>query len=407
MRSSTTFSVLFWIYTSRAKNNLSNIYARITLNGKRANLSLKQKTDINLWDPKRQKVKGNSKSAREINFYLDETKSKIVQCYRDLISQERAIDVELVKARFLGEDKTKYTLSDIIDYHNATMGSKLSKKTLCHYRTSQKYLLAYIEKKYNKEDFYLQELNYSFVLGFESFLRNYRPNHYQGKIGNNAVMKHIQRLRRMITLAYHIEWIDRDPFVKFKPTLEKKEREFLTDEELQSIINFSTDIERLDVVKDLFLFSCYSGISYSDIMSLSENNLKQGVDGDLWIIAKRNKTGTPFKIPILPLIESLIEKYKIHPRTQSTNKLMPNISNQRLNSYLKEIADLCNIKKNLTFHMARHTFATTVTLSNGVPIETVSKILGHTKISTTQIYARVIERKVSDDMLKLKSLLKK
>lgn len=406
MRTSTTFSILFWIYATRAKNNQTDIYARITVNGKRVNISLKKKVDVNSWDVKRQKVKGNGTNAREINLYLDEVKSTIFQCYRDLKLENRVLSPQLIKARFLGEDKEIYSLINIIDYHNETMANKLSPKTLCHYRTSQKYILEYISKKYKSSDVYLQDLDYAFVLGFESFLRSYQPKHYQGEIGNNAVMKHIQRLRKMITLAYHLEWIERDPFVKFKPTLEKREREFLTDIELKSIENLSPSIERLLVVKDLFIFSCYTGISYGDIMKLTPDHILKGVDGNNWIMANRNKTGVPFKIPLLPAVELLINKYKEHPRTQFLGNLMPSISNQRLNSYLKEIADLCFIKKNLTFHMARHTFATTITLSNGVPIETVSKLLGHTKIATTQIYARVIERKVSEDMEKLKIKLK-
>jgi integrase len=209
----------------------------------------------------------------------------------------------------------------------------------------------------------------------------------------------------MITLAYHMEWIDRDPFAKFKPKLEKKEREFLTEKELKSIENRDFSIERLSVVKDLFIFSCYTGISYGDIMELTKNNIVLGMDGNYWIVSKRNKTKTTFKVPILPVVELIIKKYKNHPRTQFRSCLIPKISNQRLNSYLKEIADLCRIQKNLTFHMARHTFATTVTLNNGVPIETVSKLLGHTKIATTQIYARVLERKVSEDIEMLKRKL--
>jgi site-specific recombinase XerD len=218
-------------------------------------------------------------------------------------------------------------------------------------------------------------------------------------------MKHIQRLRKMVTLAYHIEWIDKDPFIKFKPKLVKTEREFLTEVELNAIEKYSTSIERLSVVKDLFIFSCYTGISYADIMKLTPQNIVFGIDGNKWIMANRNKTGTPFKIPLLSKTEALIKKYKNHPRTKYTEKLMPSLSNQRLNSYLKEISDLCKIKKNLTFHMARHTFATTVTLCNGVPIETVSKLLGHTKLATTQIYARVVEKKVSEDMELLKRRL--
>ena len=408
MRTSSTFSILYWIYTQRAdQNNCSNIYARITVNSKKVNISLKQKVNVDLWNSQRQKVKGNGQVSRMINLYLDEVKSEIVQCYRDLKSEIRVVTPQLIKARYLGEDIKIHSLKDIIKYHNEKMASKLCSKTLCHYRTSQKYVLAYIEDEYQTTDRYLRDLDYAFVLGFENFLRSYRPKHYQVKIGNNAVMKHIQRLRKMVTLAYHIEWIERDPFVKFKPKLEKAEREFLTYIELEAIENLQPTIERLAVVKDLFVFSCYTGISYADIMKLTPDNIRLGIDGNRWIMANRNKTGTPFKIPLLSKAEILILKYQNHPRTTHSGRLMPSLSNQRLNSYLKEIADVCGIKKNLTFHMARHTFATTVTLSNGVPIETVSKLLGHTKLATTQIYARVVERKVSEDMENLRCRLKK
>ncbi|WP_339840790.1 site-specific integrase [uncultured Maribacter sp.] len=403
MRSSTTFSVLFWVYSQRAdKNNLSNIYVRITVNGKKVNLSINQKADISSWDSKRQRIKGNSNQARTINLLLDDVKSGIVQCYRDLEREDKVLTAQLIKARFLGEDKRVRSLKDIFKYHNDKMGGKLAPKTLRHYETSQKYILEYVSIEYKNDNIFLQDLDYQFVLGLESFLRSYQPRHYQGKIGNNAVMKHIQRLRRMVTLAFHMEWIERDPFVKFKPKLEKREREFLTEIELQKIENLTTSIERLSLVKDLFIFSCYTGISYGDIMELTKKCVVIGIDGNQWLMANRNKTGSPFKIPILPDAELIINKYQKHPRTQFNGKLLPTISNQKMNSYLKEIADLCNIEKNLTFHMARHTFATTVTLSNGVPIETVSKLLGHTKMATTQIYARVIEKKVSEDMMNLR-----
>ena len=406
MRTTSTFSILFWIHGQRAdKNNFSNLYARITVNGKKTIMSLKQKVNIDSWDSKRQKVRGNSKESRKINFYLDEVKSELVQSYRDLRTESRVVTPQLIKARYLGEDKKFHSLKDVFKYHNDKMGTKLCAKTLSHYKTSQKYILAYLNYEYQSSDRYLQDLDYAFIIGFESFLRAYKPTHYQGKIGNNAVMKHIQRLRKMVTLAYHIEWLKNDPFIKFKSRLEKTQREFLTDVELQSIENFTTTIERLAVVKDLFIFSCYSGISYADIMKLRPDNIVLGIDGNRWIMANRNKTGTPFKIPLLSKAEKLIFKYSNHPRTLHTGMLLPNLSNQRLNGYLKEIADACEIKKNVTFHMARHTFATTVTLSNGVPIETVSKLLGHTKLATTQIYARVVEKKVSEDMKKLKLIL--
>jgi len=391
------------VYGKRAVNNKANIYIRVTLNGKRVNISLKKKINISTWDEKLQRASGTDKDSRILNLYLNEVQSKVYRIYEDFKREEIPFTSQMVKAKFLGEDKTRHSFQNLVDYYNEKMQHKLHKSTMGQYKTSQRYMMEYILKEYKLTDIPLFNLEYSFIVGFEDFLRSYVPKSGQSKIGNNTAMKHIKRLRRMVTLAYRMKWMERDPFVNFKMKIEKKERGFLTNFELLSIEDLSSSIERLTVVKDLFIFSCYTGISYVDIVQLSEDNIVMGIDGSPWIMAKRVKTGAPFKIPLLPKAAILIDKYKDHYRTNDTSTLLPKLSNQKLNSYLKEIADLCGIKKNLTFHMARHTFATTVTLSNGVPIETVSKLLGHTKLSTTQIYARVVERKVSDDMALLKS----
>lgn len=222
-------------------------------------------------------------------------------------------------------------------------------------------------------------------------------------MGNNTVIKHIERFRKLITLAYKMEWLDKDPFMKFEARYEKKERTFLTAKELQSIEEKQFTIPRLQLIKDLFVFSCYTGLSYGDVMQLTANNIRLGIDNKPWLYAQREKTNNPIKLPLLLKAKQIIEKYESHPKRINKQTLFPNISNQKLNAYLKEIADVCGIQKHLTFHIARHTFATTVTLSNGVPIETVSKLLGHSKITTTQIYARVLEKKISDDMLQLEN----
>ena len=403
MRTSSTFSILFWVYGKRAVNNKANIYIRVTLNGKRVNISLKKKINISTWDEKLQRASGTDKDSRILNLYLNEVQSKVYRIYEDFKRDEVPFTSQMVKAKFLGEDKTRFSFQNLVDYYNEKIQHKLHRNTMGQYKTSQRYMMEYILKEYKLTDIPLFNLEYGFIVGFEDFLRSYVPKSGQSKIGNNTAMKHIKRLRRMVTLAYRMKWIERDPFVNFKMKIEKKERGFLTDFELLSIEDLSSSIERLMVVKDLFVFSCYTGISYVDIVQLNEDNIVMGIDGSPWIMAERVKTGAPFKIPLLPKAAILIDKYKDHYRTNDTSNLLPKLSNQKLNSYLKEIADLCGIKKNLTFHMARHTFATTVTLSNGVPIETVSKLLGHTKLSTTQIYARVVERKVSDDMALLKS----
>ncbi len=292
-------------------------------------------------------------------------------------------------------------MQNLIDYHNDKMVHKLHKDTMRHYKTSQKYILLLIKKRYRNSDLYLKDIGYDFIIEFENMLRSYN----QGSIANNTVMKHIQRLRKMITMAHHMEWIDRDPFAKFKGKHEKVERGFLTKAELTSIEELPYSIERIQTAKDLFIFSCYTGIAYGDVILLTNDNVVHGLDGYKWIVTKRQKNGNSVKIPLLPKALSLIETYKTHPKVIRNGTLFPKISNQKLNSYLKEVAELCAINKKITFHMARHTFATTITLSNGVPIETVSKILGHTKITTTQIYAKVIERKVSDDMFILREKL--
>ncbi len=404
MRTSSTFSILFWIYTKRAKHNLAPLYARITVDRKKLNISLKRRVDTRLWNPQKQRIKGTTEKVRQINQYLDGVYAELFQCYQELRAEDRRITPQSIKSKFLGDDREVQTLRDLIAYHNAKMFHKLHPATARHYRTSQKYILLFLKKEYKMEDIELTELNYEFVLSFEDFLRRLKPRHYQKQIGNNAVMKHIQRLRKMITLAYHMEWIEKDPFLKFKQKLTPTHREFLTPVELERIEALNMNSVRLITVRDLFVFSCYSGISYTDLMLLNKENLVLGMD-TYWIITKRQKNGNPVKIPLLRKALDLIRQYMTDKRSVNNNTLFPRISNQKMNAYLKEIASLAGIQKNLTFHMARHTFATTVTLTNGVPIETISKMLGHTRLATTQIYAKVVERKVYDDMQMLREKL--
>lgn len=405
MRTQSTFSILFWINTSRVKDEEAMVYARVTVNRKRVNISLKRKVNISDWDSTSGKVKGNNQQAKLFNKYLQQVRNKIYEAYEELVMEKKLITAQAIKSRFLGEDGQHKSMIELFEYHNEIMEKQLHKDTMKHYRTTQKYLKMFISEKHKTNDVFLDALNYAFIVDFEHFLKAYQPNDHQRKISNNTAMKHLQRLRKMVTMAYHLEWITKDPFVRFKSSFEKKEREFLSELELKNLEEFHSGVERINVVKDLFVFSCYTGISFIDMNKLSRDNIVKGIDGNDWIITKRQKTKTPVKIPLLDKAKELIYKYENHPRVISSNSLFPILSNQKINSYLKEIANLCSIKKNLTFHMARHTFATTITLSNGVPIETVSKLLGHTKIATTQIYARVIERKVSEDMDILKQKL--
>lgn len=395
MKNANTFSILFWLKHANAKNGKAPLYARITVNGKRAELSLKRKLAISHWDATKNKLKGLSDETKLVNNYIKQVNAELFESYQKLKNENKLITSNIIKAHFIGGDENQYGISDIIEYHNEHMKSTLRWGTQKNYFTTHKYIFLFLKQKHKTTDMFLSELSYRFIIDFERFLR------HQKSMGNNTVMKHIERLRKMVNLAYKMEWVEKDPFIKFKAKYEKKERTFLTLEELQTIEGKVFGIHRLQFIKDLFVFSCYTGLSYGDVMGLTNDNLCIGIDKKQWIYSQREKTNIPVKIPLLSKALGIIEKYKWHPNPIKKETLFPTISNQKLNSYLKEIADVCGIKKNLTFHIARHTFATTVTLSNGVPIETVSKLLGHSKITTTQIYAKVIEKKVSEDMQRL------
>ncbi|MCR8667456.1 site-specific integrase [Aestuariibaculum sp. M13] len=392
MKTSSTFGVLFWLKLANVKNGEAPLYARITVNGKRAELSLKKRINVTNWDSKKCRFKGLSEEAKLVNNFLKSVNGQLFTIYQDLCRDKKFVSANLIKNNYLGIDNENYRLSDIIEYHNTHMKSTLRWGTQKNYYTTHKYLSWFLKQKRKTDDIYLTELNYQFIIDFERFLRGYP------QMGGNTVMKHLERLRKMITLAYKMEWIVKDPFIKFAIKYEKKERAFLNAIELEAIEKKTFSIPRLDLIKDLFVFACYTGLSYGDVMKLSKDHICLGIDRKLWIHSQREKTKVPIKIPLLNKAIEIIKKYEYHPQTFGKQTIFPNISNQKLNSYLKEIADVCGIKKNLTFHVARHTFATTVTLNNGVPIETVSKLLGHTKLSTTQIYARVMESKISEDI---------
>lgn len=406
MRTKHTFSIRFWQQVARATNGEAGLYVRITVNGKRLDISLKKRIPLSLWDDKKKKAKGHSGQARQLNEYLEEVQSRLFSIYKDLKYRDEMITAQIIKARFLGDDEKSKSLLDLIQYHSKKIENTLTKGTLKNFGVTESYLYKFLQKEKKTADIYLKQLDYKFLVDFENYLANVWPVGHPRAMSQNTIMKHIQRLRKMVTLAYHLEWLERDPFARWKPKYEKTNREFLSETELDNLENHNFKSERLDRVRDLFVFSCYTGISYVDIMALTSVNVMKGIDGGNWIVTKRQKTKSAVKVPLLGKAEEIIEKYSDHPMTVVTSSLLPVITNEKLNAYLKEVANHVGIKKNLTFHMARHTFATTITLSNGVPIETVSKLLGHTKIATTQIYARVLEHKVSSDMDQLKLKLK-
>lgn len=400
MKTNQTFSILFWLSKAKAKNGKAPIYCRISINGRRTEISSKRFIELEKWNSTAGAVRGNSEEARTINTFLSIMRTEILNHYNLLLSNSEIATGDKIKNLFLGIKEEQKTILGVIKIHNDKMKDRIkidiSKSTHTKFETISKKIEAFIKKNYNSKDLLIIDLNNKFVVDFEHYLR------VNDNIALNTCTKYIRGLKKIMNMCVANEWLNRNPFDNFKCTTTATIREVLTDNELTQIENKEFGIERLNEVRDIFLFCCYTGFAFIDIYQLTVNELTIGIDGNKWIFTTRQKTGNNSNVPLLPQAIKILKKYENHPAREITQKLFPVKSNQKMNAYLKEIGILCKLKKNLTMHLARHTFATTVTLSNGVPIETVSKMLGHTKLATTQIYAKVLEIKVSEDMQNLR-----
>ena len=398
METKITFSILFWLNVTKSKNGVAPIYARVTVNSHRAEISLKRSCPIDSWDNNSHRIRGRNAEKTAVNAYLDRIYSRILDCQEALQKENKLLTAKAVKARFLGLDDKSKTLIDILDYHNEHMKDVLKPGTLKNYTTTEHYLKEYLKKEVKTSNTYLKDLSYTFVIDFEKYLRRKKDQKGQLQLTNNGIMKHMERFKKLVNLAIKLDWMVKNPFRDYKMKFKKFDRAFLSRLELQKLeetIFTSTTLER---TKNIFLFACYTGLSYVDVKKLSENHLVKGIDGRDWIHCIREKSQTSMKIPLLDKAKTILANYRVD---QGSEFLLPIYSNQKTKKYLKEIASQCGIHKKMSFHVSRHTFATTITLSNGVPIETVSKLLGHAKLSTTQIYARVVEQKIGEEMDRL------
>lgn len=396
-----TFGLLF--YLKKSKANASGklpIYLRITIDGKRTEISTKRTIEIEKWSVEANKVIGRTEDVRELNAYLDSLISRVYQSHRDLIQDNKEVTAETLKNKFLGVEEKQVTLITLFKDHNnrveKLIGKGYSTGTLDRYKTVFKHLQEFMKHNYNVSDICFNRINHKYITDFEFYLKSER------NCAHNSAIKYIKNFKKIVRIAIASDLITKDPFLNYKVQLKVVKREFLSEEEIQTMLEKDLHTHRLEIVRDIFIFCCYTGLAYSDVKKLSKDSLVIGIDGEKWIKTNRTKTGTRSNIPLLPPALKILKKYENSPLSVSKGVLLPVLSNQKSNAYLKEVADLCGIKKNLTTHLARHTFATTVTLSNGVGIESVSKMLGHTSIKTTQHYAKILDRKVSDDMAILK-----
>ncbi|RXG30677.1 site-specific integrase [Leeuwenhoekiella marinoflava] len=402
---SLSLSLLFYIKKSKADSSgKTNIYLRITLDGHRSEFSIHRKTHVDWWNSKSQLAMGNSPEVQNINQHLSILRNKVYSIQQNFERENETYTATDIRDVLLGKDKTQKMLLEIFQEHNekveSLIGKDFSAGTAERYRTCKKHVASFIKKKYKKNDIPVQDVDHTFITGFEYYLKTTR------KCAHNSAIKYITNFKKIIRIAHANDWIDKDPFLHWKGKLKIVEREFLTEEEIQKIIELELKMERLDQVRDIFIFCCFTGLAYADVKKLNGGDISVGADGEEWVKTKRSKTDTRSNIPILPIAKVIVEKYKDNELLKEKDLVLPVLSNQKMNAYIKEIATLAGITKNLTFHLARHTFATTVTLTNGVPIESVSKMLGHTNLKTTQHYAKILDMKVSKDMAILRSKFK-
>ena len=399
-----TLSILF--YLRRDKKNRKNevpIYMRITVNGKKAEMATNRYINADRWNSEGGFIKGTKTEYKQLNEYLDLLRSKVYLAQREMLEQNQLVTALGLRNTVQGTHTTQRTVLEVFRYHNRLMKERIpednSPTTLIRYETTLNHVAEFIKSKFKVEDIYLNSLNHEFIADFEHYLRTVK------KCNNNTSVKYIKNFKKIVRLAIKNDWLSKDPFFNYRASVKPVKREFLDSEEIFLLENKVFQIPRLEQVRDIFIFSCYTGLAYKDVLELSEDNIRTGIDGEKWIFTERAKTSVKSNIPLLPKALQIIDKYRDWPENLSKGKLLPVISNQKINAYLKEIALIAGVKKNLTFHLARHTFATTITLTNNVPIETVSEMLGHKSIKTTQIYAKVIDKKVSEDMRILRNKL--
>ena len=377
------------------KKGLSPIEVSITTNGKRIYCSTGKHVPAADWNKEKQAVKGKSEEAQLINGYLIQLRNKIYQKEIELLQKGYLITAELLKEAITDkvEALNEKTLLDVLNEHNterkAMVGKTVAPATYWVFEYTGRLFKEFIQKKYERKDLYLREINLGFIQGFHAFLLG------EKKMGQNSCTKHLKFLKKLLNLAVANSYISYNPVNAYKVEREPVEVDFLDEEELRKIINFDTPLPRLERAKDMFLFGCFTGLSYIDIKTLTSEHFEKDNTGRIWIKKRRVKTGVLSRIPLLPIAKLILDKYK------GGEKLLPIQDPADINKYLKDIAILCGINKRICFHTSRHTFASTVTLANNISLEVVSKMFGHTNTRMTAHYAKLIDKCIGEQMDKL------
>ena len=388
-----TFKVLFFLKRDKQKSNgMIPLYCRITVDGQEVRFGMKCDVNPKYWDVETGKATGRTTEAVKTNALIDNTKASIYKIYRDLQERNNYVTAEKIKNIFLGIEAKQQTLLELFDHHNKErqlqLGINLSQSTYGLYCTVRRIVAKFITYKYNQQDIPVKEVNNQFLSDLEIYL------YIVHKYSKNTVVTIMKKFRHIIEIALNKELIYRNPFKEFKLQWQKTDRGYLTQSEIETLINSRFEDKFLEETRDIFIFCTFTGLSYTDVKHLAQDNIQSSFDGKLWIKGKRKKTDTEYSIPLMNIPKMILEKYKA---TAKDNLLLPVCNIVVYNKRLKDVAKLCGISKNISSHLARHTFAT-LTLTKGVSIESVSKMLGHTNIATTQIYARITNKKIGNEM---------
>ena len=377
------------------KKGLSPIEVSISTNGERTYFSTGKQVRSIDWNKEKQSVKGKSEDAKLINDYLTQLRNKIYLKEIELLQKGYLITPSLLKEAVLDkvEALNEKTLLEVLEEHNterkAMVGKTVAPATYWVFEYTGRLFKEFIQKKYERKDLYLREINLGFIQGFHAYLLG------EKKMGQNSCTKHLKFLKKLLNLAVANSYISYNPVNAYKVEREPVDIDFLDEEELRKIINFDTPLPRLERAKDMFLFGCFTGLSYIDIKTLTPEHFEKDNAGRIWIKKRRVKTGVLSRIPLLPIAKLILDKYK------GGDKLLPIQDPADINKYLKDIAILCGINKRICFHTSRHTFASTVTLANNISLEVVSKMLGHTNTRMTAHYAKLIDKCIGEQMDKL------
>ena len=368
------------------------IYLRIKIEFSRFETSIGRQVDSDKWLGRVGKANGFTEEAKILNGYLDTLRSRALNYQQEIFREGRELDIATFREKWLGIKEKPVMLMDVFVEHNRKMkllvGKEYAKFTYIRYETTMAHTKKFLQYKYGGEDIDVKKLDFGFINEFAFWLKAVR------NCNQNSTIKYLSNFKKIVNFCIQSGFIQRNPFIGFKLVKKEVVREILSKEELEKMAAVRFPTERSTQVRDIFLFCCYTGLAFADIKKLKRSEIGIGVDGERRIFTYWQKTDTASKIPLLPTALQILKKYEDHPGCINKNLLMPVLSNQKMNDYLKQIANLCDINKVLTFHIARHTFATTITLSNGVPIETVSKMLGHQSLRTTQHYAKILDLKV-------------